>query len=134
MVLPLSLYRRDASASPPGLSLAPLIQSRRTWYSGEVLASNRTPPAWAFLVGSLWASASSAASHVGLPSSRLSAGLARLTTRSAARKLARTACGDHLSSLPGGIILRIVCERWQPTQLWPSSPSALKTGRTFASK
>src|SRR3954471_6001290 len=126
--------QRDAAGSPEGFNLAPLIQSRRTWYSGEVLASKRTPPAWAFLVGSLCASASSAASHVGLPTRRLSAGLGKFTTRSAARKLARTACGDHLPSLPGGTILRIVCDRWQPMQFCPSSPIALKTGSIFASK
>src|SRR5262245_59286159 len=84
------------------LSRAPLIQSRIVWYSAEVFASNRTPPAWAFLVGSFCASASSAASHVGLPRIKLAGGSARFTTRKAARKLARAAWGVQRSSLPGG--------------------------------
>src|SRR4051794_13233166 len=116
--------QREAPAGSPGPSRAPLIQLRMAWYSGESF-SKRTPPAWAFFVGSFWASASSAASQVGLPSRRLSAGRGRLTTRRAARKLARRASGDQLPSLPGGTIFRIVCERWHPTQFWPSSPIAL---------
>ena len=108
-----SIVQREAAGMPAGLSRAPLIQSSRVWYSGELLASNRTPPEWAFLVGSFWASASSAASQVGLPSKRLSAGRAGSTTRSAGAEFAHR-LRRPLTVLAGRTILRIVCERCSP--------------------
>src|SRR5262245_35063973 len=65
-------HRDDWRSASRRSARAPLIQSRIAWSSAEP-GAKRMPPAWAFLVGSFWASASSAGSHVGLFASRLAA-------------------------------------------------------------
>ena len=122
----------SAAASPR--SRAPLIQSRMVWYSGEVPARTgrrRRGPSWSGRSGPRpprrlpRSACPGAGCRRGWPGSR------RAGRRGSWRGRRRA---TSVPSLPGGTILRIVCERWQPTQFWPSSPIALKIGRTFASK